>query len=110
LADNEPHSTRLAVLIDGDNVSPTIIDRLFTDIRALGDPIVRRVYGDNLDKWKPAIRKYALKAEFVVPNVGRKNAADFALVIGAMDVLLRGASVASAWCHRIAISRRLPSG
>ena len=51
---------------------------------------MRRVYGDNLDKWKPAIRKYALKPEFVVPNVGRKNAADFALVIGAMDVLHDG--------------------
>jgi hypothetical protein len=90
MADNEPRSTRLAVLIDGDNVSPAIVDRLFADVRALGEPIVRRVYGDNLDKWKLAIRKYALKAEFVVPNVGRKNAADFALVIGAMDVLHEG--------------------
>jgi hypothetical protein len=90
MAENEPRSTRLAVLIDGDNVSPAIVDRLFMDVRALGEPIVRRVYGDNLDKWKPAIRKYALKPEFVVPNVGRKNAADFALVIGAMDVLHDG--------------------
>ncbi len=90
MADNETRSLRLAVLIDGDNVSPSIAERLFRDVRALGEPIVRRVYGDNLDKWKPAIRKYALEPRLVVPNVGRKNAADFALVIGAMDVLHGG--------------------
>ncbi len=90
MADNETRSMRLAVLIDGDNVSPAIAERLFADVRALGEPIVKRVYGDNLDKWKPAIRKFGMKAELVVPNVGRKNAADFALVIDAMDVLHRG--------------------
>src|SRR5687767_7226914 len=89
MAGNE-RPTRLAVLIDGDNVSPAIADRVFTDVEMLGDPIVRRVYGDSLDKWKPAIRKYALKSEFVAPNVGKKNAADFALVIDAMDILHGG--------------------
>jgi hypothetical protein len=82
---------RLAVLIDGDNVSPTIAAWLFGEIERLGEPIVKRVYGDKLEnKWTAEIRKYAMEPRLVVPNTGKKNAADFAFVIDAMDLLHAG--------------------
>jgi hypothetical protein len=90
MADNDSRPTTLAVLIDGDNVSPAMADWLFTNVEMLGKPIVRRVYGDNLDKWRLATRKYVLEQRSVVPNVGRKNAADFMMVIEAMDLLHEG--------------------
>ena len=36
--------TKIAILIDGDNVSPKIVPALFNHIARIGDPIVRRVY------------------------------------------------------------------
>ena len=42
----EPRSPRLAVLIDADNTSAKIADRLFEEIAQLGEASVRRIYGD----------------------------------------------------------------
>lgn len=90
MAEMPVRATRLAVLIDGDNVSPKTAERLFKEIAAMGEPIVRRVYGVDLEKWKAEIRKHAISARLVVPNVGKKNAADFDLVIEAMELLHEG--------------------
>ena len=37
---------RLAVLIDGENMSPRLAEAVFREVRRFGDPVVRRVYGD----------------------------------------------------------------
>ncbi len=39
-------SPRLAVLIDADNASAKIADRLFDEISKIGEASVRRIYGD----------------------------------------------------------------
>lgn len=82
---------RLAVLIDVDNASSRIADRLFEEIAAIGDASVRRVYGDfsgpNLKGWVAVLSKHAIIAQQNFAHTTHKNASDIALVIDAMDLL-----------------------
>lgn len=82
---------RLAVLIDADNASSRIADRLFEEIAAIGDASVRRVYGDfsgpNLKGWVAVLSKHSIIAQQNFAHTTQKNASDIALVIDAMDLL-----------------------
>lgn len=92
MADELP---RLAVLIDGDNVSADGVDRLFATIAPLGDPIVRTVFGGqhtSSKKWTSAASRHALAFGRRHPHAVGHNATDIEMVIGAMD-LLRSDSV-----------------
>jgi len=90
----EPRSPRLAVLIDADNTSAKIADRLFEEIAQLGEASVRRVYGDftrpNLKGWSDVLSKHAIIAQQQFAYVTGKNASDIALVIDAMDLMHSG--------------------
>lgn len=83
---------RLAVFIDGENVSARYAKPLFCKISVLGDATLRRVYGDFSGSapqgWKHDILSaHGLLAQQVfASNIG-KNATDIALVIDAMDAL-----------------------
>jgi hypothetical protein len=85
---------RLAVLIDAENVSASIADRLFEEIARIGDAIVRRIYGDfsgtRLASWNAAVGRHAIQPRQQVACVPGKNSSDIALVIDAMDLLHRG--------------------
>jgi predicted nuclease of predicted toxin-antitoxin system len=89
-----PSKPRLAVLIDADNVSHKISDRLFDRIAKLGDPSVRRVYGDfsspHSKGWEAAVVKHAIVPKQQFANVPGKNATDITLVVDAMDLLYAG--------------------
>lgn len=86
-------SPRLAVLIDGDNVSPEIVDRLFGVIAMLGDATVRRLYGDwtqaTMRGWKSRPGDHAIRPVQQFANCPGKNATDGAMIIDAMDLLHR---------------------
>ena len=41
-------SLRLAVLIDGDNINPAYLGRIFTCASELGDVVVRRIYSNDV--------------------------------------------------------------
>jgi len=90
----EPRSPRLAVLIDADNTSAKIADRLFEEIAQLGEASVRRIYGDftrpGLRGWTDILAKHAIIAHQQFAYVTGKNASDIALVIDAMDLLHSG--------------------
>jgi hypothetical protein len=90
----EPRSPRLAVLIDADNTSAKIADRLFDEIAQLGEASVRRIYGDftrpNLKGWSDVLSKHAIIAQQQFAYVTGKNASDIALVIDAMDLMHSG--------------------
>lgn len=85
---------KLAVLIDADNASPRIVSGLFEEIASLGEPIVRRIYGNfsgpRLNAWKEQLGPYAIIAQQNFANTVGKNASDIALVIDAMDLLHTG--------------------
>lgn len=82
--------TKVAVLIDGDNVSPKIVPALFNHIARIGDPTVRRVFVNVAGrgaKWSAAIVDRSLSPVHVSSVSTGKNAADIALTIDAMDIL-----------------------
>lgn len=89
-----PDSTRLAVLIDGDNTTPTIIEALLAEISKYGSATVKRVYGDwttpNLRGWKEVINAHAIQPMQQFAYTTGKNATDSALIIDAMDLLYTG--------------------
>jgi hypothetical protein len=89
-----PDSTRLAVLIDGDNTTPSIIEALLAEIAKYGSATVKRAYGDwttpNLRGWKEAINAHAIQPMQQFAYTTGKNATDSALIIDAMDLLYTG--------------------
>jgi hypothetical protein len=86
--------TRLAVLIDGDNTTPTIIEALLAEIAKYGSATVKRAYGDwttqNLRGWKEVINAHAIQPMQQFAYTTGKNATDSALIIDAMDLLYTG--------------------
>ena len=91
---NEFTPPRLAVLIDAENVPAKAADEVFAAIARMGEPVVRRIYGDfsnpRLAGWHKALARHALTAHQQFSVATGKNAADIALVIDAMDLLHAG--------------------
>lgn len=85
---------RLAVLIDADNIPARHIEAILDEIAGLGEPSVRRVYGDwsssALTQWKEKARSLGLVMHQQSANTKGKNASDIGLVIDAMDILHAG--------------------
>ncbi|UJW73314.1 NYN domain-containing protein [Rhizobium sp. SL42] len=85
---------RLAVLIDADNTSSKIVDRLFEEIARIGEASVRRIYGDFTSPcskgWSEALTRHAIVPQQQFAHTAGKNASDITLVIDAMDLLLSG--------------------
>lgn len=77
---------RLAVLVDGENLSAAFAGPLITRSLAQGNPVIRRVYGDaaQVSGWDAA-------PGFKLVHAGRgKNAADMLLCIEAMALVQAG--------------------
>lgn len=89
-----PRSPRLAVLIDADNASAKIVDRLFEEIAEIGEASVRRIYGDfsgsRSKGWADVLSKHAIIPQQQFAYTTGKNASDITLVIDAMDLLHSG--------------------
>ncbi|MGX1740817.1 NYN domain-containing protein [Bosea sp. NPDC055353] len=89
-----PRSPRLAVLIDADNASAKIVDRLFEEIAEIGEASVRRIYGDfsssRSKAWADVLSKHAIIPQQQFAYTTGKNASDITLVIDAMDLLHSG--------------------
>lgn len=84
-------AVRLAVLIDADNASVTLIGDILAEVASLGTVTVKRVYGDfttpNLQSWGKRLAEYAIQPIQQYRNTTGKNASDSALIIDAMDLL-----------------------
>lgn len=85
---------RLAVLIDAENISPRIAQRLFEEIATFGEASVRRVYGDfsedRLKGWAQILADHAIIPQQNFALTVGKNGSDIALVIDAMDLMHSG--------------------
>ncbi|MDJ1009387.1 MAG: NYN domain-containing protein [Paracoccaceae bacterium] len=83
-----------AVLIDADNIPAKYADAILKEITRLGEPALRRVYGDwssgRLSNWSKTVRDLGLVAHQESANTVGKNASDIGLVIDAMDILHTG--------------------
>ena len=84
----------LAVLIDADNVPAKFADAILREVTSIGEPALRRVYGDwssgRLKAWAERILELGLVAHQDTSNTTGKNASDIGLVIDAMDILHAG--------------------
>ena len=95
--------TKLALLIDGDNVRATLMPEIMAKAESLGTVAVRRIYGQftagKMKSWLKHIDPFDLTKVDVTPTRSGKNAADIRLVIEAMDMLhgrqLDGVCIAS---------------
>ena len=89
-ATNDSNSS-LAVLIDADNASASIIEGLLAEVAKLGVASVKRIYGDwttpNLAPWKQVLLEHSIQPIQQFRYTSGKNATDSAMIIDAMDLL-----------------------
>ncbi|WP_136481019.1 NYN domain-containing protein [Cognatitamlana onchidii] len=83
--------TKIAVLIDGDNIPSKYISEMMEEITKYGTPTIKRIYGDwtkpHLAKWKKVLLENAITPVQQYSYTQGKNATDSAMIIDAMDVL-----------------------
>lgn len=82
----------LAVLIDGDGVSAKDANKVLTRLAPLGRIGILRVYGNfsgrNAASWATVLRRYGAIARHMPSVALGKNAADIALAVDAIEMLL----------------------
>ena len=85
----------LAMLIDGDNAQPSLIEDMLTEAGKYGLVTIRRIYGDwtttNMKQWKDTLHVHAVGPIQQFRYTTGKNATDSAMIIDAMDILYEGA-------------------
>ena len=109
---------RLAVPIDGEDVSARHAGAVFETAGKIGEATVRRIYGDfsngRLASWSAAIRSYSIVTCHQPAHVRGRNAADIALAIDAVDPMHRerldGLAVVSSDSNFTRLARRLREG
>jgi uncharacterized LabA/DUF88 family protein len=81
----------LAVLIDADNASASVVAPLLAEVAKLGSASVKRIYGDwttpNLQAWKSVLLEHSIQPIQQFRYTVGKNATDSAMIIDAMDLL-----------------------
>jgi hypothetical protein len=84
--------SRLAILVDGDNISPACLKDLLIDIKPLGTANIRRIYANWAPRsgWKQTLQTLAFEPVQRFAYGQGKNGTDIAMVIDAMDLLHRG--------------------
>lgn len=85
---------RIAMLIDGDNAQPALVEKVAKAAKEHGVVTVRRVYGNwssqNMSGWNDGVRSLGMRPVHQVSTATGKNAADMALAIDAMDLMHGG--------------------
>src|SRR5882762_4138330 len=85
------NDTRIAVLIDADNIPHSNIKGMMEEIAKYGTPTFKRIYGDwtkpNLGGWKGVLLENAITPIQQYGYTTGKNSTDSAMIIDAMDIL-----------------------
>ena len=80
----------LALLIDAENVSCNLIDRIMHETDKLGDPIIRRIYGNftspNMSCWHEISERHAFTVAQKFAYKKGKNATDIELIMDAVTL------------------------
>ncbi|HMK48019.1 MAG TPA: NYN domain-containing protein [Methanocella sp.] len=84
----------IAMLIDGDNAQPSLIEEMLSEAGKYGNVTIRRIYGDwttsSMNSWKDYLHKHAFQPIQQFRYTKGKNATDSAMIIDAMDILYAG--------------------
>ena len=87
-------SRHIALLVDGDNAQPSLIEPILGEVAKHGVITTRRIYGDwtepQMSGWKKRLQTYAIQPIQQFRYTVGKNATDSALIIDAMDLLHAG--------------------
>ena len=87
-------TARLAVLIDADNASASVVKELLEEVAKYGTATVKRAYGDwttqSLVGWKEHLHRHAIQPMQQFAYTKGKNSTDSAFIIDAMDLLYAG--------------------
>ncbi|MBN1390979.1 MAG: NYN domain-containing protein [Candidatus Thermoplasmatota archaeon] len=79
---------KISLLIDGDNISPNLIQPILNEIQRWGDITIKRIYGDwttnNMNGWKDILQKHAIRP--IQQFRYGPNATDNALIMDAIDI------------------------
>ena len=82
---------KLALLVDGDNAQPKMLNLILEEASKYGKVTVRRIYGDwttpQMGKWKGILNDIAFNPIQKFSYTTGKNSTDSALIIDAMDIL-----------------------
>jgi uncharacterized LabA/DUF88 family protein len=82
---------KLALLIDGDNAQPSLVNQILAEAGKYGLVTIRRIYGDwtttSMSGWKTALHDSAIQPIQQFRYTIGKNATDSAMIIDAMDIL-----------------------
>jgi uncharacterized LabA/DUF88 family protein len=91
MSDATSSQRRIAMLIDGDNAQPKLMDKMIAETSKYGVVNIRRIYGDwtesTMNSWKQTLHTYAVQPIQQFRYTVGKNATDSALIIDAMDIL-----------------------
>ena len=81
----ESNETKLAVLIDAENVPPTKVKSMLNELTRYGDPIIKRIYGDwttpQVGGWKSTLLEHAIIPVQQYKYTSGKNSTDSAMII-----------------------------
>ncbi len=82
---------RIALLIDGDNISAKYLNSILDELTEVGVVNIKRIYGDwtkpEMHSWGKELLRCSITPMQQFNNVSGKNATDSALIIDAMDIL-----------------------
>ena len=81
---NIPGGRRIAVLIDGDNAQPSLLEKMLAETSKYGLVTIRRIYGDwttsNMGGWKDVLHTFAIQPIQQFRFTIGKNATDSAMM------------------------------
>lgn len=87
----ENSNKKVAILIDAENVNSANARQIFDTMSTYGEVIIRQIFADwsneAVKSWKTAISNYSIVSNQMFSFVSKKNSADIALVIQAMNFL-----------------------
>jgi uncharacterized LabA/DUF88 family protein len=90
----ETTEKKIALLIDGDNAQPSLLEKILAETGRYGTITIRRIYGDwttaSMNSWKSTLNNHAIQPIQQFRYTIGKNATDSALIIDAMDILHKG--------------------
>ena len=90
----ETTEKKIALLIDGDNAQPSLLEKILAETGRYGTITIRRIYGDwttaSMNSWKSMLNNHAIQPIQQFRYTIGKNATDSALIIDAMDILHKG--------------------
>lgn len=85
------NNKRIAILIDGDNAQPKMLELILEEVAKFGQITIRRIYGDwtgrGMTGWKNLLNTNAIQPIQQFAYTKGKNATDSTLIIDAMDIL-----------------------